>query len=62
MSKSRSKILLALDGSDQALEATRYASQLFSPNRIEVVLFHVTTEIPERFWDVEKDPALVLPK
>ena len=62
MSKSRSKILLALDGSDQALEATRYASQLFSPNRIEVVLFHVTTEIPERSWDVEKDPALVLPK
>ena len=60
MSKSRSKILLALDGSDQALEATRYASQLFSPNRIEVVLFHVTTEIPERFWDVEKDPALIL--
>jgi nucleotide-binding universal stress UspA family protein len=60
MAESRSKILLAVDGSDQAFEATRYASQFFSPNRIEVVLFHVTTEIPERFWDVEKDPTLIL--
>jgi nucleotide-binding universal stress UspA family protein len=59
MAEGRSKILLALDGSDQAFEAARYASELFLPNRIEVVLFHVATRIPESFWDVEKDPTLI---
>jgi nucleotide-binding universal stress UspA family protein len=54
------RILLAIDGSDQAFEATRYVSQLFAPNRIDVVLFHVTTKIPENFWDIEEDPASML--
>jgi nucleotide-binding universal stress UspA family protein len=60
MTEDRSKILVAVDGSDQAFEAARYASQLFSPNRIEVVLFHVLTKIPESFWDIEKDPTSIL--
>ena len=60
MAEGISKILLAVDGSDQAFEAARYASRLFSPNRIEVVLFHVLTKIPESFWDIEKDPTLIL--
>jgi nucleotide-binding universal stress UspA family protein len=59
MAEGRSKILLAVDGSHQAFEAARYASKLFLPNRIEVVLFHVATRIPESFWDVEKDPSLI---
>ena len=60
MAEGISKILLAVDGSDQAFEAARYASQFFSPNRIEVVLFHVLTQIPESFWDIEQDPTLIL--
>jgi len=60
MAEGRSKILVAVDGSAQAFEAARYASQLFSPNRMEVVLFHVSTKIPESFWDIEKDPTLIL--
>jgi len=60
MAEGISKILLAVDGSDQAFEAARYASQFFSPNRIEVVLFHVITEVPESFWDIEQDPTLIL--
>ncbi len=60
MTERRGKILLAVDGSDQAFEAARYASQLFLPTRIEVVLFHVTTRIPENFWDIESDPTLML--
>ena len=60
MAEGRSKILVPLDGSDQAFEAARYASRLFSPNRIEVVLFHVLTKIPESFWDIEKDPTMIL--
>jgi nucleotide-binding universal stress UspA family protein len=58
MAEHRTRILLAVDGSDQAFEATRYVSQLFAPNRIDVVLFHVTTKIPESFWDIEEDSEL----
>ncbi len=60
MAARRTKILLAMDGSDQAFEAARYASELFAPNRIDVVLFHVTTKIPESFWDIEEDPESML--
>ena len=60
MAERRIRILLAMDGSDQAFEAARYVSQLFAPNRIEVVLFHVTTKIPVSFWDIEEDPELKL--
>jgi nucleotide-binding universal stress UspA family protein len=57
---TRKKILLAVDGSDQAFQAAHYASRLFAPDRIDVVLFHVTTKIPESFWDIEEDPELML--
>jgi nucleotide-binding universal stress UspA family protein len=57
MGKHRGKILLAVDGSDQALEAVRYVSQLFPPKRMEAVLFHALSKVPEGFWDVEKSPA-----
>ena len=60
MADRKTRILLAMDGSDQAFEAARYASQLFAPNQIEVVLFHVTTKIPESFWDIEEDPESML--
>src|SRR5210317_93941 len=62
MADDRIRILLAVDGSDQAFEAARYVSQLFAPNRIDVVLFHVTPKIPESFWDLEEDPELMLKK
>ena len=57
MAKNRRKILLAVDSSDQAFEAVRYVSRLFPPNRMEVVLFHVMTKVPESFWDIEKEPV-----
>lgn len=50
------KILLAVDGSNQSLEAVRYASKLFSPQKIEVVIFHVLSNIPEFFYDLGKEP------
>jgi nucleotide-binding universal stress UspA family protein len=56
MGKHKGKILLAVDGSDQAFEAVRYISQLFPPKRMEVVLFHALSKVPEGFWDVEKSP------
>ena len=57
MGKYKRRILLAVDGSDQAFETVRYVSQLLPPNRLEVVLFHVTSKIPESFWDIKKNPT-----
>jgi nucleotide-binding universal stress UspA family protein len=56
VAKSKRKFLLAVDGSNQAFEAVRYASRLFPAERMEVVLFHVLTKFPESFWDIEKEP------
>jgi len=53
----KKQILLAVDGSEQALEAVRYVSRVMPPGRMEVVLLHVMTKIPESFWDLEREPA-----
>jgi len=53
---TKKKFLLAVDGSNQAFEAVRYASRFFPPERMEVVLFHVLSKFPENFWDIEKEP------
>ncbi len=53
----KQKILLAVDGSEQALQAMRYTSRVMLPERMEVVLLHVMTKIPESFWDLEREPA-----
>ena len=58
MVKDRKRILLAVDGSEQAFEAVRYVNRLLPPNRMEIVLFHVMTRVPESFWDMEKEPTL----
>jgi nucleotide-binding universal stress UspA family protein len=56
MSEKR-RLLIALDGSGQSFEAVRYASQVLSPGKMKVVLYHVQSKIPESFWDIEKDPS-----
>jgi nucleotide-binding universal stress UspA family protein len=53
----RKRILVAVDGSDQSLEAVRYVGLNVPKDRVEVVIFHVMTKIPESFWDLEKEPA-----
>jgi nucleotide-binding universal stress UspA family protein len=57
MSKGKRKILVALDGSNQSLEAVRYVSKVLPSERAELVLFHVLNKIPEAFWDLEKHPG-----
>lgn len=54
---TKKKMLLAVDGSEQAMEAVRYISKVLPPDQMEIVLFHVMTKIPESFWDLEKEPA-----
>jgi nucleotide-binding universal stress UspA family protein len=52
------RILLAVDGSEGALEAARYVGNIPSFHQMEVVLFNVHGKIPESYWDLEKDPPL----
>lgn len=53
----KKRLLLAVDGSEQSFEAVRYASRVLPADRLEIVLFHVVTRVPESFWDLEKEPA-----
>ena len=53
----KKRLLIALDGSNQSFEAVRYASGILSPGKMEVVLLHVKSKIPESYWDIEKDPS-----
>lgn len=52
MNSNQKRILLAVDGSNQSLEAVRYVSKLLTPQETEVVLFHVFSRVPEFFYDL----------
>ena len=52
--RGHKKILLAVDGSNYALGAVRYVSNILSPRNTEVVMFHVHNKIPESYWDLER--------
>jgi nucleotide-binding universal stress UspA family protein len=52
----RRKILLAVDGSDQALEAVRYICSVVAPDRTDIVLFSVGIGFPEVFYDMDNNP------
>lgn len=54
--KVKYKILMAVDGSDQALEAVRYAGAVMPAEQAELVLFYVGTGFPEVFWDMDENP------
>jgi nucleotide-binding universal stress UspA family protein len=56
MSEKRRRILLAIDGSEQAFDAIRYVAAFFPPAKTDVVLFHVDAGIPEALLDQEKSP------
>ena len=52
MNIPQKKILLAIDGSQQSLEAVRYVGRLLAPKNIEVVLFHVMWKVNEALYDI----------
>ncbi len=54
--KTAAKILIPVDGSKQALTAVRYVGSVLKPKNARVVLFYVDSELPESFWDLEKNP------
>jgi len=58
MNSNKNKILVALDGSDYALEAVRYMSKITSFKKMQPVLFHVYTKLPEFYRDRDTGPQL----
>lgn len=50
------KLLVAIDGSDQALDAVRYVKNLLGPERVQVVLYHALRQIDQAFWDMGINP------
>jgi nucleotide-binding universal stress UspA family protein len=58
MEHDHHRILAAVDGSEQALQAIRYVSRISPPGHTEVVLFHVMSNISENFWALQDEAAL----
>lgn len=54
--QNQKKLLLAVDGSDYALNAVKYISALTPFRKMKVMLFHVFSGVPESYLDLEKDP------
>jgi nucleotide-binding universal stress UspA family protein len=59
ISRSRKKILVPLDGSDRSLGTVRYIAKIEPFRRLEVVLFHVFSGVPECYWDLAREPKSV---
>lgn len=58
MSTRSKRILIAVDGSDQAFEAVRYVAEMLNPDETKVVLFNVFSRLPENFFDVVDSPMI----
>ncbi|MBF0551522.1 MAG: universal stress protein [Deltaproteobacteria bacterium] len=56
MNSNRKKLLVAVDSSKYSLDTVRYVANLFPPETMEVVLFHVLSKIPEMYRDAEASP------
>ncbi len=57
MDTKKDKILIAVDGSNQSLDAVRYVSKILTPQKADLVLFHVMRKIKDAFRDVGSNPA-----
>ncbi len=57
MNPQRMRVLLVVDGSNQAFEAVNYAGAMLPAARCEITLFHVISKVPDAFWDMENDPV-----
>jgi nucleotide-binding universal stress UspA family protein len=50
------KLLVAIDGSDQALDAVRYIKNMLGPEGVQVVLYHALRQIDQAFYDMGINP------
>lgn len=51
------KILLAVDGSEQSMDAVRFVCNSVGRAKAEIVVYQVMSKVPEVFWDLGNDPA-----
>ncbi len=56
MKPKRKKILVAIDGSDQSLDAVRYVANMQISQNPKIVLFHVLRRIEQTFWGMGGGP------
>ena len=52
----RNKILVALDGSEQSMDAVQYVAAMLPPESTKVVLFQVFSKVPDTCYDLEAFP------
>ena len=52
----KKKLLLALDGSEPAMDAVRYVGRLTPLYKMDAVLFNIFSNVPESYLDLQKDP------
>jgi len=57
MAEKIGKILLAVDGSEQSMDAVRFVCNSVPRAQTEVVIYQVMSKVPEVFWDLGNDPA-----
>ena len=56
MKNGKKRVLIAIDGSVQSLNAAEYVSGIMPPDKTGVVLYHVDSEIMDLYFDVEDKP------
>ncbi len=54
--ENRKKLLVLLDGSERSMKTVEYVSRVRPFAGMHIVLFHVFSDVPEWYWDMEKDP------
>lgn len=59
MAAKQKRLLLAVDGSERALQTIRYAGEVDAFKGMKIVLFHVFNSIPDAYYDLEKEPKSV---
>ena len=59
MAPRQKRLLLAVDGSERALQTVRYAGEEDAFKGMKIVLFHVFNKIPDAYYDLEKEPKSV---
>lgn len=59
MAPRQKRLLLAVDGSERAMQTVRYAGEEDAFKGMKIILFHVFNSIPEAYYDLEKEPKSV---
>lgn len=56
MDNQKTRILVAVDGSNQSLDAVRYVGKMLNPQKTDVVLFNVMRKIKDAVKDIGANP------